>query len=89
MKRFRTKMSLAANLVQHGDFATIQSNLRRKIRSSDASLGLRRDMAVAFRAPEASYPIHVRPARPNDMHLLLDPNELGFPGLSDGSERSE
>lgn len=79
MHKYTGKLSLTSKLLHQRGFGAIGEIIRRKAWSADSAFMLRRDMAVAFCAPEASIPIRVRPATARDLQQLLDLDE---PGLS-------
>src|SRR5205085_2898559 len=50
----------------------------RRLYSNSVSIGLRRDLTVAFAAPAAKVPIQVRPLAPGDDLSFLDVNQSGL-----------
>lgn len=72
------KLSFTLSFLQQRDFGEIGSILRTKAWSTERALGLSRDLAVPFQAPEALIPIAVRPIEPADVRALLDVTEAGI-----------
>lgn len=69
------KLSLAQGFLQQGDFGEIGQILRTKVWSAEQALGLSRNLAEPFQAPNALIPIAMRPIRPDDIRTLLDLSE--------------
>lgn len=72
------KLSFARSLLRQRDFHEIGVILRTKAWSTEQALGLCRDLAVPFPAPEALVPIQVRPIEPDDVRALLNVSEAGI-----------
>lgn len=72
------KLSLAQGFFQQGDIGEIGQILRAKVWSTERALGLSRDLAEPFQAPNALIPIAVQPIRPEDVRTLLDVSEAGI-----------
>jgi hypothetical protein len=52
--------------------------VRYRLYSESTSLGMRRDLGVAFKAPTATIPIRIRPLAPTDDLTILDPDQPGI-----------
>jgi hypothetical protein len=72
MVTFRRRLTLSWYLLRRGELGIVRDNLLRKLWGDDASLGLRRDMDVPFLAPDAQFPISIRPFRESDLSTILD-----------------
>lgn len=78
VKQIGRKLSFTLSILRQRDFGEIGSILRTKAWSTERALGLSRDLAVPFQAPEALIPITVRPIQPADVRVLLNVSEAGI-----------
>src|SRR5258708_37347077 len=67
-------------LVLSGRMRRMWRALTSRFYSDSASLGLRRDLAIAFPEPPAKRPVQVRPLAPSDELSWLDVHEPGLSG---------
>ncbi|MBV9279937.1 MAG: hypothetical protein JOZ41_07640 [Chloroflexi bacterium] len=80
-----TKARSAAALLAGGHWAEMAGLLRRRAYSDSYFLVLRCDLAVPCEIPPTAVPVTVRPLRPADTAILLDPKRPGVDakGVSD------
>lgn len=73
LRRFLTRARDLSRLVLSEGPAKAWSAIRYRVYSDSTSLGLRRDLSLAFEKPAAKIPITVRPLAPTDDLSALDP----------------
>jgi GNAT superfamily N-acetyltransferase len=78
LRRFLTRARDLSNLILREGPATAWSAIRYRVYSDSTSLGLRRDLSLAFDKSTAKIPITVRPLSSTDDLSALDP-EPGLP----------
>jgi GNAT superfamily N-acetyltransferase len=61
----------AAQLLRAGKWSDVWQSGRALLHSETQSFGLRRDVTVPFQAPDAAFPITVRPLQPSDVAVLF------------------
>ena len=80
--RVQQKVALASTLVRGGNVREVTTIIGDKTWAKMKGLGLRRDLAIPFSAPEAALPILVRPLREDDIPLLLGTDDPALPGAA-------
>lgn len=78
------QLQSTAQLLKSGEWEDLWRAGKLHWKSESTSLGLRRDLTVPFRAPDATIPIAVRPLREDDIETLL---EAGAGDLSGEAQR--
>lgn len=80
MSGFLARVRDLLHLVLSGRMRRMWRALTSRFYSDSASLGLRRDLAIAFPEPPAKRPVQVRPLAPSDELSWLDVHEPGLSG---------
>lgn len=78
MQQIVRKLSIARSFLRHREFGELGSILRTKAWSTEQALGLSRNLAIPFQAPDALISIQVRPISSTDVRTLLDESEVGI-----------
>ena len=76
------KVHMLARLLRHRQIGTVVEKLRENVYSDSVTIGLRRDLSIPFKAPDALIPITIRPFRNDDASILLDPDAPGLDGVA-------
>lgn len=78
--RVQQKVALASTLVRGGNVREVTTIIGDKTWAKMKGLGLRRDLALPFPAPEAALPISVRMLREDDIPHLLGTDDPALSG---------
>lgn len=80
MHEVRSKLATLAQLLREGDLGRVARLARQQLWSKHDYVGLRRDLTIPFRRPEAKIPLpEVRPLRDSDLPELLATDANGTP----------